>query len=101
MTFEEFKILAAGKEEPPQKLPDLLLALWREAQGDWDGAHSIAQGIESSDASWVHAYLHRKQGDLPNARYWYRQAGKPECRGTFAEEWDQIACQLLEAKASG
>ncbi len=95
MTFEEFKALAGGGQAAPQGLPDLLLALWREAQGDWDGAHGIAQRIETNDASWVHAYLHRKQGDLSNARYWYGKAGKPECRGSLAEEWEEIARELI------
>lgn len=96
MRFEEFKKLTTEKEQPPQELPELLLALWREAQGDWEGAHRIAQGIESSDASWVHAHLHRKEGDLDNARYWYRRTGKPECRSSLDEEWEQIARHLIE-----
>ncbi len=95
MTFEEFKTLAGSKQAAPQGLPDLLLALWREAQGDWDGAHGIAQGIDTADAAWVHAYLHRKQGDLSNARYWYGKAGKPEWSGAFEEEWEQIARHLI------
>jgi hypothetical protein len=66
-----------------------------EARGDWNAAHQIAQDDDSRDAAWVHAYLHRKEGDLTNAAYWYRRAGRPEARGTFDDEWRSIASMLL------
>jgi hypothetical protein len=76
-------------------LPALLHALWQEAHGNWDRAHSIAQEIESPDAAWVHAYLHRKDGDLGNAGYWYRRAGHPDFDGSLQEEWTALATHLL------
>jgi len=72
---------------PPAGLAAPLEALWWAAKGDWDKAHKIVMGEEGADAAWVHAYLHRVEGDLPNAGYWYRRAGKPVASGSFAEEW--------------
>jgi hypothetical protein len=80
---------------PATDLAPLLRALWLEARGDWDGAHQIAQADSSRDAAWVHAYLHRKEGDTGNAAYWYRQAGRPQGQGGFEEEWRSIAGTLL------
>jgi hypothetical protein len=72
-----------------------LRALWLDAQGNWDGAHEAAQADEGGAGDWVHAYLHRKEGDAGNAAYWYRRAGKPMCRTSFEEEWVSIATALL------
>lgn len=69
-------------------------ALRLEQQGGWDQAHEIAQAIESPEAAWVHAYLHRREGDLPNAAYWYRRAGKPVCAGPLDEEREAIQAEL-------
>ncbi len=79
-------------------LPLLLHALWHEAHGDWERAHSITQGIESSDAAWVHAYLHRKEGDTFNAGYWYRRAGRSAFTGSLHAEWTALATHLLAAE---
>lgn len=76
--------------EPPQGLLPLLEALWWDAKGDWARAHEIAQEIDSADAAWVHAYLHRKEGDIGNAGYWYRQAGRPQISRDLDAEWQQI-----------
>jgi hypothetical protein len=65
-------------------------ALNAEQAGDWEQAHRIVQEIHTAEAAWIHAYLHRVEGDLGNAAYWYRQAGKPECRDSLAEEWQII-----------
>jgi len=73
-----------------------LEALWHERRGDWDRAHEIAQDIAGSDGSWVHAYLHRREGDLSNAAYWYRHAGKPVARGNLDDEWRAIVEALLK-----
>jgi hypothetical protein len=94
MNFEEFRSTLSS-EHPPEGVSPLLVALWWEARGDWTRAHEIAQEIESPDAAWVHAYLHRKEGDQGNAGYWYRRAGKPHSRATHEAEWDEIARQLL------
>ncbi len=96
MTFNQFKDLALDSRKPEQELSPLLQALLCDARGDWDGGHKIAQEIGSPSAAWVHAYLHRKEGDLGNAGYWYRRAGRPECRSSLAEEWDEIARHLLQ-----
>ena len=83
---------------PPEGLGQALQALWWEAKGEWDRAHVLAQADEGGAGDWVHAYLHRKEGDPGNAGYWYRRAGKPASRAPFAEEWAAIAAALLEAR---
>jgi hypothetical protein len=78
--------------------PDLaapLAALWWAGKGDWDAAHRIAQDEDDADAAWVHAYLHRVEGDLGNAGYWYRRAGKPVASGSLETEWQQMVSALL------
>ncbi|MGJ3246937.1 MAG: hypothetical protein ACFE0I_12790 [Elainellaceae cyanobacterium] len=72
-----------------------LQALWHDKQGDWHRAHAIVQEEGDRDSAWVHAYLHRKEGDLSNAGYWYRRAQKPASRESLAYEWEQIAQTLL------
>ena len=83
--------------EPPALSP-ALRALWLDAQGNWDGAHDSAQADEGGAGDWVHAYLHRKEGDPGNAAYWYRRAGRPVCRETLEAEWETIAKALLATK---
>jgi hypothetical protein len=81
--------------------PDLsapLAALWWAAKGDWDQAHKIVQEESSREAAWVHAYLHRVEGDLGNAGYWYRQAGQPVAKDSLQAEWERIAATLLGSK---
>lgn len=70
-------------------------ALWHAAHGDWTAAHEAAQSSDDADAAWVHALLHRQEGDAVNARYWYRRAGKPVFRGTVSEEQDAMLAALL------
>lgn len=72
-------------------------ALWHLARGDWSRAHGLAQDDDSVEAAWVHAHLHRVEGDLGNAGYWYRRAGRPVARGPLDEEWAAIAASLLSA----
>ena len=93
MTLEMFKE-SLGIPEPPVAAP-VLQALWYEAKGDWAKAHDLLQNDDSSDDSWVHAYLHRKEGDKANAGYWYRRAGKLVATGSLDAEWDSIAAALL------
>lgn len=69
-------------------------ALETERAGNWDEAHHLVQDINTPEAAWVHAYLHRVEGDLGNAAYWYRRAGKPECHSTLEEEWREIRAAL-------
>lgn len=99
MTFAEFKSSVA-KSAPPRDLAPPLQALWWAARGDWDRAHTIVMNEESSEAAWVHAYLHRVEGDLPNASYWYRTAGKPVASGALEAEWGEIAAALLAQRAA-
>ena len=81
--------------EPAPNLDAPLAALWWAAKGEWNKAHTITQDEETSDAAWVHAYLHRVEGDLGNAGYWYRRAGKPVASGSLEAEWEQIVQALL------
>src|SRR5919197_6643384 len=94
MTYEEFETLVRS-EKLPDDLPPPLLALLYDARGDWHAAHHVAQDIGSKAGSWIHAYLHRKEGDLSNAGYWYRRAQKPEARDTLDVEWERIVTALL------
>ena len=94
MTLEEFK-RSTSDDRPPATLSQPLLALLHDARGDWTAAHETAQEIKDTNGSWIHAYLHRKEGDLGNAGYWYHRAGKPERRGSLEEEWVEIASSLL------
>lgn len=80
---------------PPAGLGPPLEALWHDAKGDWATAHRIVMNAQSAAAAWVHAYLHRKEGDLDNARYWYRKAKRPEATGALDDEWSMIAAALL------
>ena len=93
MTLSEF---SATLDSPtPPSVSRALVALWHDAKGDWEQAHQVAQDIEDATGSWVHAYLHRKEGDESNAGYWYRKAGKPIERGPLEVEWSRIVTALL------
>lgn len=92
MTLSELKSLT----EAPPNLSLLLQAMWHDQQGNWEGSHNIAQAINTRDGSWVHAYLHRKEGDQSNAQYWYRQAGKNIPSTTLEKEWEEIVKALLK-----
>ena len=97
MNFQEFQASLSG-DAPPSGLSSELQALWYEAKGDWDKAHSLVQNSALDEASWIHAYLHRKEGDRSNAQYWYRAAGKnPQFDLTLPEEWSSIVRSLLAA----
>jgi len=84
---------------PPRELAPALKALWYEAKDDWQRAHALVQDEDDRDCAWVHAYLHRKEGDLSNAGYWYRRAHKPVAELTLREEWEAIVQALLLATA--
>jgi hypothetical protein len=94
MTFAEFE-LSLKSVTPPRGLAPALAALWWAQKNDWDRAHTIVMNQESREAAWVHAYLHRVEGDAGNAAYWYRQAKKPIASGEFAAESQAIATALL------
>ena len=82
-------------DAPPTGSGPLLAALWHDAKGDWKRAHEIVQDEEGAAAAWVHAYLHRKEGDLSNAGYWYRRAAKPVSKASLEDEWEAIVAQFL------
>jgi hypothetical protein len=94
MTLDHFH-QSLQQPAPPSALPPLLAALWWDAKSDWERAHELAQGEESVDAAWIHAYLHRKEGDAANAAYWYSRAGRPHCRLSLDAEWHQIVSALI------
>ena len=97
VTLDEFKRITS-EPKPPGSLSRPLLALWHDAKGEWNAAHEVAQGIDNASGAWIHAYLHRKEGDLGNAGYWYRRAQKPECRTSLDAEWEEIATALLSER---
>ena len=89
MTVAEFRTAEDGE------FTGALLALWWDARGDWQKAHEIAQDVSGADGAWVHAYLHRKEGDVGNAAYWYRQARRETAKGDLREEWEEIVGETL------
>lgn len=94
MTIHEFKD-SINQKNPPAQVNPLLQAMWHDAKGDWDSAHNLAQDVNTPEGSWIHAYLHRKEGDLSNASYWYHKAGKPVCKKNLDDEWEEITRSLL------
>lgn len=94
VTLAEFAASVA-QAAPPRRLAPPVEALWWAAKGEWEKAHTIVMNDDSREAAWVHAYLHRVEGDLPNAGYWYRTAGKPVASGTLEQEWGDIGGALL------
>jgi hypothetical protein len=99
MTFKEFRA-SLGQSAPPEDLPALLKALWWDGNDNFDRAHGIAQDDESREGAWVHAYLHRKEGDSGNAGYWYRRADRPYPKNLLVEEWQEIATELLHREGA-
>ena len=97
MTVEEFR-QSLKEPSPHAGLSLALTGLWWDAKGDWERAHEAAQQDEGPHGSWVHAYLHRKEGDPSNAAYWYQRAGKPICRESLESEWEQITRTLLRER---
>ena len=98
MTYEEFQQSIARDAAPAAGLSLALQGLWHDARGDWNGAHNCAQDDHSRDGSWVHAYLHRKEGDIGNAGYWYSRAGRkmPAQSVRLEAEWEEIARALVK-----
>ncbi|MBM3547984.1 MAG: hypothetical protein FJX54_13615 [Alphaproteobacteria bacterium] len=94
MDLAEFRALTKKKQPPGGLSPALQGLIW-DAKGDWDKAHECAQAQEDRQGDWVHAYLHRKEGDLANAGYWYRRAKQKVPTGSLDEEWEAIAEALL------
>ena len=95
LSFAGFLRSTAASATPPAGLTPALQGLWWDARGDWEAGHTRAQAAPGADGSWVHAYLHRKEGDLANAGYWYARAGRPVATGDLPAEWEAIARALL------
>ncbi len=85
--------LSANK--PPEPISVYIQALWYDAKNEWAKAHELIQGIEDDKAAWIHAYLHRKEGDIANADYWYKNAGKKRPLVSIENEWEEIVSALV------
>ena len=94
MNIETFSA-ALLHDTPPAGWSRALQALWHQGKGDWDRAHQLAQAQDDAEGAWVHAHLHRAEGDIANARYWYRHAGKEPPTVSLDEEFAAIAAALL------
>jgi len=94
MNFELFTHSLLNNH-PPKGLSKHLEALWYDAKDDWEKAHTIIQNIDDGAAAWIHAYLHRKEGDIWNADYWYSRAGKSRPSVHLEKEWEAIAKELM------
>ena len=96
--FDTF-ILSLGGSEPPPHAAPMLRAVWHGLRGDWNAAHELAQAHDDQEGAWVHAWLHRIEGDQANAGYWYRRAGKPPRSGATHDEGLEIARALSGSTA--
>jgi hypothetical protein len=93
LKLSEFK--ASLNNPIPPEVPTLLQALWHDVRGDWGKAHDLAQEVNTKDGSWVHAYLHRKEGDKFNAQYWYSRANKKMPAYSLEQEWEELVSAFL------
>jgi hypothetical protein len=96
--FDPF-VLSLGGDVPPPTATPMLLAVWFGLRGDWAAAHDLAQAQDDADGAWVHAWLHRIEGDLGNADYWYRRAHRPSRRGDTRDEGLEIAKTVMRSTA--
>ena len=94
MDFTQFQ-RSLDAPQPPEGLGSLLCALWYDGKGDWERSHAIAQEINTANGALIHAYLHRKEGDLFNADYWYRRAGEKRPDTSLTEEWERLVRAFL------
>lgn len=94
MTFEAF-VEFVNKKEKPANISPYLEAMYEDALGNWDKAHELAQDHAGELGNWIHAYLHRKEGDIGNAGYWYRRAGRSMPSVSLDDEWEAISRFLI------
>ena len=94
MNFENFRASLSGVA-PPAEATVYLQSLWYDGKGEWETSHNIIQDVEDKTASWIHAYLHRKEGDIWNANYWYAKAGRRMPGYGLDREWEEIVRELL------
>ena len=90
-------VSSLDREAAPVGATPMLRAVWHGLRGDWDAAHKLAQAQDDAEGAWVHAWLHRIEGDLGNADYWYRHAGRPSRRDDTRDEGLEIARALLRS----
>ena len=98
MDLAQFRATVA-QAVPPEGLSLALQTLWWDAKGDWNHAHVCAQKDEGETGSAVHAYLHRKEGDMRNAGGWYSRAGREPATVSLDEEWQSLAEEMLTTQA--
>jgi len=94
MTYEEY-IASLTLPNPPEGLSVYLHAMWQDGRNNWDKAHDIIQDVNDKTAAWIHAYLHRKEGDVFNANYWYNRAGRRMPGYSLQQEWEEVVKELL------
>jgi hypothetical protein len=94
VTAEEFRATLKDATAP-EGISTPLRALWEDARGNWAAAHALAQDVDDKTGAWIHAYLHRKEGDPGNAGYWYSRAGRPPAKDSLEEEWERIVEAVL------
>lgn len=94
MQYDQF-YASITQPAPPPGASVYLKALWYDAKGDWDASHNTIQDVPDKTASWIHAYLHRKEGDVFNANYWYNKADKRMPGYSLEQEWEEIVKALL------
>ena len=93
-SHDEFEV-SLSDPEPPSQWPACLQALWWDARGEWHKAHECVDALTTPEATWVHAYLHRKEGDRWNAEYWYRRAKREYPLVDLEEEFREILLAFL------
>ena len=94
ISFDNFS-KSLAESNPPELLNQYALSLWFDAKGDWQTAHATIQDMDDKTAAWIHAYLHRKEGDAGNAGYWYSRAGKKMPVYSLQQEWEEIIKAVL------
>ncbi len=94
MNFLEFKESVTTSTEPTSS--PLLRSLWHDAKGNWNKAHELIQDLETREAAWIHAYLHRKEGDKSNASYWYHRAKQKMPSYSLEQEWEELVKAFLK-----
>ena len=97
--FDSF-FSSLDRDEPPGSANAMLRAVWHGLRGEWDAAHELAQAQDDAEGAWVHAWLHRVEGDLGNAAYWYGQARRPVASQALETEWDGIVTALLGSQSA-
>ena len=94
MKYDDF-IKLTKKSEPSDNLAGIHLVIWYAVKDNWDMAHNIVQEINTETASWIHAYLHRVEGDISNAHYWYNRARQEPSSESLESELDDIIKSLF------